>query len=105
MATDGSACILMIMASRKTMNISLPPAMKKWVDQQVKARGFGTSSEFVRHVLREAWENATATDFEKFLLEGMESPTVPLTDKVWEDIEREVKRRAAAHRNRRRKSA
>lgn len=86
------------------MNISLPPAMKKWVDEQVKARGFGTSSEFVRHVLREAWENATATDFERFVLEGLEGPSTLLTDKDWEDMNREV-RRVAAKRGKSRKSA
>jgi antitoxin ParD1/3/4 len=103
MATNRSADILVIMASRTTMNISLPPAMKKWVDQQVKERGFGTSSEFVRHVLREAWENATATDLERFLLEGVESPKTPLTRVDIEEMKREVRRRV--DRGRGRKSA
>lgn len=83
------------MATRTTMNISLPPAMKKWVDQQVKARGFGTSSEFVRHVLREAWENSTTTPFERFLVEGVESPKTPFTRQLVEELKRGVHRRAA----------
>ena len=88
---------LSTMASRKTMNISLPPAMKKWVDQQVKARGFGTSSEFVRHVLREAWESNAVQDVESKLLEGLASgPSTPMTDGDWERIRREGKRRLAA---------
>lgn len=94
MATNGSAGILVIMASRKTMNISLPPAMKKWVDQQVKARGFGTSSEFVRHVIREAWEASAVQDVEGKLLEALASgPSTPMTDADWERIRREGKRR------------
>jgi len=31
-----------------TMNISLPDALKAFVDQQVQSRGFGTGSEYVR---------------------------------------------------------
>lgn len=35
-----------------TMNISLPEALKSFVDQQVAGRGFGTSSEYVRELIR-----------------------------------------------------
>ena len=34
-----------------TMNISLPDALKDFVDEQVK-RGYGTSSEYVRELIR-----------------------------------------------------
>lgn len=34
-----------------TMNISLPEALKDFVDDQVK-RGYGTSSEYVRELIR-----------------------------------------------------
>jgi len=35
-----------------TMNISLPGPMKEFVDEQVAGRGFGTSSEYVRELIR-----------------------------------------------------
>jgi len=35
-----------------TMNISLPESMKEFVDQQVAGRGFGSSSEYVRELIR-----------------------------------------------------
>ena len=35
-----------------TMNISLPGALKIFVDEQVIGRGYGTSSEYVRELLR-----------------------------------------------------
>jgi antitoxin ParD1/3/4 len=35
-----------------TMNISLPDELKQFVDDQVASRGFGTSSEYVRELLR-----------------------------------------------------
>ena len=35
-----------------TMNISLPDSLKSFVDQQVGERGYGTSSEYVRELIR-----------------------------------------------------
>ena len=34
-----------------TMNISLPEALKAFVDEQVAGRGYGTSSEYVRELI------------------------------------------------------
>jgi antitoxin ParD1/3/4 len=35
-----------------TMNISLPDTLKSFVDEQVGQRGYGTSSEYVRELIR-----------------------------------------------------
>jgi antitoxin ParD1/3/4 len=35
-----------------TMNISLPEALKAFVDEQVSLRGYSTSSEYVRELIR-----------------------------------------------------
>jgi antitoxin ParD1/3/4 len=35
-----------------TMNISLPEALRDFVDEQVAQRGYGTSSEYVRELIR-----------------------------------------------------
>ena len=35
-----------------TMNISLPDAMKAFVDAQIQERGYGTSSEYIRDLIR-----------------------------------------------------
>lgn len=34
------------------MNVSLPQALKSFVDEQVSERGYGTSSEYVRELIR-----------------------------------------------------
>ena len=39
-------------AAMSTMNISLPEALKSFVDQQVSTRGYSTSSEYVRELIR-----------------------------------------------------
>jgi antitoxin ParD1/3/4 len=35
-----------------TMNVSLPETLKQFVDEQVAERGFGTTSEYVRDLIR-----------------------------------------------------
>lgn len=35
-----------------TMNISLPEGLKTFVDEQVAGRGYSTSSEYVRELIR-----------------------------------------------------
>ncbi|MCL1960899.1 MAG: type II toxin-antitoxin system ParD family antitoxin [Desulfovibrionaceae bacterium] len=35
-----------------TMNISLPDTLKTFVDEQISQRGYGTSSEYVRALIR-----------------------------------------------------
>lgn len=39
-----------------TMNISLPEALKAFVDEQVSSRGFGTGSEYIRELIRKDQE-------------------------------------------------
>ena len=39
-----------------TMNISLPDSLKSFVDEQVSQRGYGTSSEYVRELIRKDQE-------------------------------------------------
>jgi len=39
-------------AAMTTMNISLPETLKSFVDAQVAERGYGTSSEYVRELIR-----------------------------------------------------
>ena len=41
-------------SKQTTMNVSLPDALKAFVDEEVRARGYSGASEFVRELLREA---------------------------------------------------
>ena len=54
-----------------TMNISLPEALKSFVDEQVSQRGFGTSSEYVRELIR---KDQDRRQLHSLLLEGAGSP-------------------------------
>lgn len=61
----------LIKEGMSTMNISLPGALKSFVDEQVAHRGFGTSSEYVRELIRGDQERQRLRGL---LLEGAQSP-------------------------------
>ena len=60
-----------------TMNISLPEALKDFVDAQVGARGYSTSSEYVRELIR---KDCDLQHLRGLLLEGAASPPVATAD-------------------------
>ena len=55
-----------------TMNISLPDDLKTFIDRRVAERGYGTSSEFIRELLRREQERQ---QLRTLILQGMASPT------------------------------
>ena len=63
-----------------TMNISLPESLMDFVDEQVADRGYGTSSEYVRALIRADQERHS---LRKLLLEGAVSPTVATIDEAY----------------------
>jgi antitoxin ParD1/3/4 len=63
-----------------TMNISLPDDMKAFIDQQVAERGYGTSSEFLRDLIRKEQERQ---ELRALILEGMASPKVREADATY----------------------
>lgn len=63
-----------------TMNISLPDALKSFVDAQVRAHGFGSSSEYVRGLIRRDLERERLRGL---LLEGATSEPAVTADDAW----------------------
>ncbi|MET3924090.1 type II toxin-antitoxin system ParD family antitoxin [Devosia sp. 2618] len=45
-----------------TMNVSLPDAMKQWVEDQVATGRYGNSSDYVRDLVRRDQERAEARE-------------------------------------------
>jgi antitoxin ParD1/3/4 len=60
-----------------TMNISLPDSLKSFVDEQVARRGYATSSEYVRELIRADQDRQRLRDL---LLEGAASPATAAAD-------------------------
>ena len=70
-----------------TMNISLTEDLKSFVDARVKARGYSSSSEYVRDLVRRDEEQARADRLRELLQEGLESPIDP---RPWEEHRAEL---------------
>jgi antitoxin ParD1/3/4 len=80
---------------RTALNISLPDTTRLWVEEQVKQLGYGTVSEYIRHLLREEQRRQLRHEVDSNLREALRSgEATPLTRKDWEDIEREGVKRA-----------
>lgn len=74
------------------MNISLPDSLKSFVDDQVAQRGYGTSSEYVRELIR---KDQDRLHLRGLLLAGAESPVAAQADTAYfTSLRNRVKRRA-----------
>ena len=75
-----------------TMNISLPDSLKSFVDEQVGERGYGTSSEYVRELIRHDQDRVRLRGL---LLEGVVSPsTAPVDPGYFEKLRKRVRKAA-----------
>ncbi len=63
-----------------TMNISLPDTLKSFVDEQVSQRGYGTSSEYVRELIRKDHDRL---HLRNLLLKGAGSKTAAPADRAY----------------------
>lgn len=72
-----------------TMNISLPESLKAFVDEQVNQRGYGTSSEYVRELIR---KDQDRQHLRGLLLEGAASvPTAPVDAEYYDSLRDRVR--------------
>lgn len=72
-----------------TMNISLPDSLKAFVDEQVSQRGYGTSSEYVRELIR---RDQDRLQLRELLLAGAASaPTAPADAGYFEGLREQVR--------------
>jgi antitoxin ParD1/3/4 len=77
-----------------TMNISLPDTLKSFVDEQVSQRGYGTSSEYVRELIR---KDQDRLQLRELLLTGAASaPAAPIDGAYFEGLRNRVRKVAKA---------
>ncbi len=55
------------------MNVSLPEALKTYIDERLEGDGYGTASEYVRELIRADQKRREEAKLEKLLLERLES--------------------------------
>ncbi len=63
-----------------TMNISLPDDLKTFVDQRILSEGYGSSSEYMRELIRRDRDRA---QFRKYLIDGMNAKPVGRMDAAY----------------------
>lgn len=73
-----------------TMNISLPDTLKSFVDEQVNKGGYGTSSEYVRELIRRDHDRL---QLRGLLLAGVASaPAAPIDPAYFEGLRKGVRK-------------
>ena len=75
-----------------TMNVSLPDAMKQWVEEQVQTGRYGNSSDYVRDLVRRDQERADAVmELNRLIDEGFASGESDMTlDEVFAEARQEA---------------
>ena len=69
------------------MNVSLPETLKTYIEEQVTDGGYGTTSEYLRELIREDKKRKARERLESLLLEGLESgDAVPVTPEFWQNL-------------------
>jgi antitoxin ParD1/3/4 len=68
-----------------TMNISLTDELKAFVDSRIKARGYSSTSEYMRDLVRRDEERAGEERFKALLEDGMQSGSAG----DWDDLRKD----------------
>ena len=63
-----------------TMNISLPDELKTYVDQRIRAEGFGSTSEYMRELIRRDRDREV---LRQYLLDGVRSKPAGRMDETY----------------------
>jgi len=64
----------------RMMNISLPDSLKSFVDEPVAGRGYGSSIEYIRELIRADQDRQR---LRKLLLDGTASPAGAAADQIY----------------------
>ena len=76
------------------MNISLPDELKAFVEHRIQADGYGTSSEYMRELIR---RDKDRMQFRQYLMDGMNAkPAGPMNAEYFAALRKQVKRRSKA---------
>ena len=80
----------------ETMNISLPGSLKGFIDSRVEAGGYGSVSEYVRELVRDAQKRHAQESLDALLLEATRSgPGREFGKADWDALRRTLAKRLA----------
>jgi antitoxin ParD1/3/4 len=84
---------------KTSMQISVPPSLKEWVEEQIAAEGHDSASAFFQTLVRKERKRRLQQELEKSLLASLDSgESTPMTAGDWEKIRLEGKKRLARKR-------
>jgi len=76
-----------------SMNVSLPDAMKAWVERQVQSGQYANASDYIRDLIRTDQQRTTRlAEFDRLVQDGIDSPRVSMTR---EELLARMRRKAA----------
>ena len=84
-------------AAPTTLNVSLPEKLKAFVEAEVARRGYGSSSEYMRELIRGAMSERAEEVIDEKLLEGFRGVPREITDEEWDRRIAAAEREAAQH--------
>jgi antitoxin ParD1/3/4 len=73
------------------LHISLPESLKEFVKEEVAEGGYGTPSDYVRSLLRQAKEQKLRRQLDQALLASLETPAEEVTPEYLAELRREVR--------------
>ena len=74
-----------------SLNISLPQALKDYVESQVTEGGYSTPSEYLRELLRQDQQRRADDKLTGLLLEGLNSgQSIEVSPEYWEKKRRQL---------------
>lgn len=79
-----------------TMNVSLTPELKAFIDRRIRSGLYGNGSDVVRAGLRALVREETAEHYRRFQEILAVLPQDPITPEIEQDIERRIKAGRAA---------
>jgi antitoxin ParD1/3/4 len=79
------------------MNISLPDPLKQFIEEQVSAGGYSSTSEYMRELVRADQKRKARQELEEILLTALRSgePT-DVTPEMWEELRTKIRTRLTA---------
>ena len=88
-----------------TMSISLPKALKDYIQKRVAEGDFSNASDYIRQLLREERKSRAEKRLEILLLEGLDSGAPEeATDDYWNDLIAETDTIVEARRKRKKRA-
>lgn len=77
-----------------TMNVSIPEALREYVDERITEGGYANVSDYIRALIRDDRTRQAKARIEEKLLEGLASgPGVKATEAHWEGLKAKVRDR------------